>query len=153
LFAVLTSLTGSTTPVVAPSSIDSATVRQVEDRKSPKEIGTTLATEEYVRQYFSDIPIMVQIAKCESHFHQVDKYGNIQRGNKTPADIGVMQINETYHKDEARKFNYDIYSLEGNTAYARKLYNEQGTEPWRSSKACWNGNQDLATLNQAIQTN
>jgi hypothetical protein len=51
--------------------------------------------------------------------------------------VGVMQINEHYHLDKSVKENYDIYTLEGNAAYARELYQEQGTAPWNSSKACW----------------
>jgi hypothetical protein len=31
----------------------------------------------------------------------------------------------------------DIYSLEGNMAYAKFLYENEGTKPWRSSSKCW----------------
>jgi len=80
---------------------------------------------------------MIQIAKCESHFRQLDADGNVHRGAIDPEDVGVMQINEHFQGDTAAKENYDIYTLEGNTAYARKLYEDQGTQPWNSSKACW----------------
>jgi hypothetical protein len=104
---------------------------------SKKEVEIMMSTEKYVKQYFSDIPIMVQIARCESQFRQLDKDGSIHRGNVNSEDVGVMQINEHYHLDTAEKNNYNIYTLEGNTSYARKLYEKEGTQPWSSSKACW----------------
>jgi hypothetical protein len=80
---------------------------------------------------------MIQIARCESTFRQLDADGEVHRGKVVPQDVGVMQINETYHLATAEKENYNIYTLEGNTAYARDLYERQGTTPWNSSKACW----------------
>jgi hypothetical protein len=96
-----------------------------------------MSTEQYVRRYFKDLPIMVQIARCESQFRQLDDDGSIHRGKVNNLDVGVMQINEHYHLDTAEKNNYNIYTIEGNTSYARKLYEEKGTQPWSSSKACW----------------
>ncbi|MEO8638200.1 MAG: hypothetical protein ABI430_04865 [Candidatus Taylorbacteria bacterium] len=90
-----------------------------------------------VRSYFKDIPQMVQIAKCESAFRQIDSAGNILRGRVNRQDIGVMQINEAYHAKESKKLGYDIYSLEGNMEYARYLYEKKGSQPWNSSSACW----------------
>jgi hypothetical protein len=102
-----------------------------------KDIENMISTEQYVREYFKDIPIMIQIARCESQFKQLNKNGEIHRGIVNPADVGVMQINERYHLDRATKNNYDIYSVEGNMAYARELYEDSGTQPWISSKPCW----------------
>jgi len=48
-----------------------------------------------------------------------------------------MQINELYHADEAKALGYDIYTIQGNVAFARYLYDKQGTKPWMSSSACW----------------
>lgn len=105
-----------------------------------------MSTEQYVRQYFSDIPIMIQIARCESTFRQLDTDGDIHRGRVNSADVGVMQINEFYHQGKAEKEGLDIHTLPGNVAYARDLYERQGTQPWISSKACWGKyeNKDLA---------
>jgi hypothetical protein len=58
-----------------------------------------------------------------------------------------MQINEKYHLEKSEKDNYNIYTLEGNTAYARQLYEEEGTRPWNSSKACWG--KSVANSNQS----
>ena len=140
-----------TVPTNSSASIDSSVVRQMEGRKSNGEIGNMIGTEEYVRQYFSDIPIMVSIANCESNFRQLDKSGEVHRGVKNSADVGVMQINEHYHLDESVRKNYDIYTISGNTAYARKLYEKQGTDPWSSSKTCW-GKYENKTINLAVNT-
>jgi hypothetical protein len=96
-----------------------------------------LTTQEKVQKYFSDIPIMSKIASCESHYRQFDNNGNTLRGVVNGADVGVMQINEKYHAATALKLGYDLYSLEGNMAYARYLYSKQGVRPWVHSSKCW----------------
>ena len=95
--------------------------------------------EQYVRIYFSDIPIMAEISECESRFRQFDNNGDVLRGEQNPRDVGVMQINEDYHLDTALEKGIDLYTLEGNLAYARDLYEKMGTSPWKYSKKCWGG--------------
>ncbi len=90
-----------------------------------------------VRAYFSDIPALIEIARCESGFRHTDKSGNILRGTQTTDDIGVMQINEYYHGESAKRLGYDITSLNGNMAFARHLYGVYGTDPWKASAKCW----------------
>jgi hypothetical protein len=91
----------------------------------------------YVKDYFSDIPVMTRIAKCESRNRQVNKSGGVIRGEKNTYDVGVMQINELYHAETAKKMGINLYSLDGNVRYARYLYEKQGTKPWMSSAPCW----------------
>ena len=143
---VISGITGVTTHVTpsAPAQVDSAVVEQVENKTKTKDVANLMDIETYVRQYFADIPIMIQVAKCESRFKQFDTDGSIHRGIANPADVGVMQINEHYHLDTSVKQNYNIYTLEGNMAYGRELYEEKGTQPWSSSKACW-GKMDPTT--------
>ena len=92
---------------------------------------------EFVQSYFADAPIMVSIAKCESRFHQYGEHGSVYRGEINNLDVGVMQINEYYHSDTAKKLGIDLYTIQGNVAYARCLYDKQGTAPWSSSEGCW----------------
>ena len=144
----LSSVTGITSPITiteVPKQEQQSVVKEI----SKKDVERIMSTEQYVRQYFSDIPIMIQIAKCESRFRQLDAGGEVHRGEINNADVGVMQINEFYHLDTAEKGDYDIYTLEGNTKYARVLYEKYGTTPWNSSKACWGKyeNKDLAINN------
>lgn len=94
--------------------------------------------EERVRDYFTDTPILAEVARCESQFRHFGKNGNIIRGIANAKDVGVMQINEQYHGDKAETLGLDIYSLDGNLAYASYLYKKEGTKPWRSSAKCWN---------------
>jgi hypothetical protein len=93
--------------------------------------------EEYVREYYADTPVMADIASCESHFRQFDSTGSVLRGEVVHEDLGLMQVNETYHGATAKKLGLDLYSIQGNLAYAKYLYEEEGTEPWNSSWACW----------------
>ncbi len=114
---------------------------RLEQLKSPKIV------EQYVREYFKDIPILIYVAKCESRFRQIGEDNEVVRGEHNNQDVGVMQINEQYHLERATKLGYDIYSIEGNMAYARRLYDQQGTVPWSSSGACWEKykNREVAT--------
>ncbi len=99
--------------------------------KTPQTLG------EYVRQYYSDTPILADIAWCESRMRQVDKDGQIFRGIANHADVGVMQINTEYHEERALEMNLDLYTLDGNLSYGKYLYEKEGTKPWASSRACW----------------
>jgi hypothetical protein len=90
----------------------------------------------FVQDYFADIPLMAHIAGCESRYRQY-KSGQVLRGEGNNYDVGVMQINELYHADTALKLGINIYSIDGNVAYARYLYEREGAKPWMSSSACW----------------
>ena len=135
---VMSSVTGVQSPIqVADAPKLENSGYEMVKQSSPKEVENIMSTEEYVRKYFKDIPVMVQIARCESTFRQLDADGDIHRGVVNPEDVGVMQINEHYHLNKSLQGNYDIYTIEGNTAYARALYEQQGIQPWSASKACW----------------
>ncbi len=81
--------------------------------------------------------IMLDIARCESNFRQFDKTGEVLRGVVNSKDVGLFQVNEYYHLAQAESLGIDLYSTEGNIAYARELYNTAGTTPWGWSKSCW----------------
>jgi len=119
------------TSVLNPINLGVATVGKV--------IQTPEYVEQYVRVYFSDIPIMTEIAECESNFRQFDHNGNVLRGEQNRRDVGVMQINEDFHLETALEMNIDLYTLEGNLSYGRALYEKYGTKPWKYSKKCWGG--------------
>jgi len=100
------------------------------------ELATT-ETEAIVRDYFRDIPVLVQVARCESHFRHTLSDGSILKGRVDPADTGVMQINKRYHSETAHQLGLDLDNIYDNMAYARYLYDNQGTQPWSASSACW----------------
>lgn len=102
------------------------------------------SVEEYVHEYFADIPVMIDVARCESRFRHFGKNGAVLRGELTPADVGVMQINETYHKKTADKMEINLHSIDGNLAYARYLFEKEGTTPWLASSRCWGKHQHVA---------
>lgn len=93
--------------------------------------------EKFIGDYFADIPLMQKIAKCESRNRHFNKNGTVLRGEITPLDRGVMQINLYYHAKTAEKLGLDLHDLDDNVAYARYLYEKEGAKPWMSSSACW----------------
>lgn len=99
---------------------------------------TLASTEAIVREYFADIPVMIEIARCESTFRHTLEDGSVLQGRVDPADTGVMQINKRYHLETATAMNLDVDTIEDNMAYARYLYERQGVQPWSASAPCWN---------------
>jgi hypothetical protein len=100
-------------------------------------IEKSLTVKDKVSIYFDDLPIMIDVARCESRFRHLDKNGSVLRGVENSKDVGVMQINEYYHGKTSKKLGYDIYTLEGNMGYARYLYEKDGARPWLASSSCW----------------
>lgn len=94
-------------------------------------------TEKIVREYFSDIPVMIQVARCESHFRHTLADGSVLRGEVDSADTGVMQINKRYHASKAAELGLDLDNIYDNMKYARYLYEKKGTQPWKASSPCW----------------
>ena len=136
---------GSATPAVSsPYAVASATPAMAEQ--------TARSVQQFARTYFADIPIMIDIARCESKFRQFDADGNVLRGKVNTGDIGLMQINEGYHAEAAAKLGVDINTIEGNAAYARYLYEREGTQPWISSSKCWGKNKNDAAPTFAAET-
>ncbi len=114
----------SYSPVEAAESVASTTASTT--KLTPIEI------EAKVRAAFADVPVMVEIAKCESKFRQFTDAGNIFYGGQAQGMIGVFQFYESIHKPIATALGYDLATVEGNIAYARHLYKESGVGPWRS---------------------
>ncbi len=124
--------TASSTDQQASDSIDAqtATTSRAFDPFNPDDV------EARVRAYFSDIPIMVEIARCESDFHMYDTYGNPLYGG-TGGMVGVFQEAAAIHNDAAKNLGLNINTLDGNLAYARYLVENQGLAPWYASAHCW----------------
>ena len=93
--------------------------------------------ERFVTDYFADIPILADIAKCESRFRHLNSSGEVLEGEENSNDRGVMQINLWYHAKTAKKLGLDVQNLDDNVQYARYLYEKEGAKPWMSSSACW----------------
>jgi hypothetical protein len=102
-----------------------------------REVTPSNETERIVRSYFRDIPIMVEIARCESTFRHTLADGSVLQGRVDPDDTGVMQINKFFHEETATNMQLDLDDIYHNMAYARYLYETQGTQPWSASMPCW----------------
>lgn len=84
-------------------------------------------------------PILKKICDAESSGKQFNADGSVLRGVIDKSDIGICQINERYNNDEARRLGYDIYTEQGNKAFALHLFNTRGTQPWEASRCIKNG--------------
>jgi hypothetical protein len=98
---------------------------------------TSTQVEAKVRTYFKDIPVMIEIARCESEFRQFTDAGTVLKGGSAGGMIGIFQFFESIHATPAKALGSDITTLEGNLEYARHLYELQGTTPWNPAKNCW----------------
>lgn len=134
------SLTASLSVAVL-AVINSATLSQA---AAPQAMPQAQTVKEYVQEYFTDEPVMIAIAECESHFKQFDKDGNVLKNSKGSSAVGMFQIMSSVHDETADKLGLNINSIQGNAAYARYLYEKHGTAPWNASKACWGKKTELA---------
>ena len=129
---LITSLYGGPVNVaVAQNVADSANTQNKTAIENP------ITLEGYVRNYFIETPILADIAKCESEFRQFNTDGSVLRGRVNKSDVGLLQINEAYHEEKAVELGLDLETVDGNLAYAKYLYDKEGTTPWNASKKCW----------------
>lgn len=83
-------------------------------------------------------PVLERIAECESGGKQFEENGSVVTGRLNSKDKGKFQINEFYWGEKAKELGHDIYTLEGNTAMARWIFENHGTGAWVHSSKCWN---------------
>jgi hypothetical protein len=129
-------LAATSISTVIPESTEYGQIATTQEIEKVAEL-SPLNDEKIVRSYFRDLPIMVQIARCESSFTHTLADGSILRGRVDNADTGVMQINRRFHEKTAEVMNLDLNDIYHNMAYARYLYETQGTQPWSASAPCW----------------
>lgn len=139
-------------PTVASQEKEAETPLETElvSTTTPEKVEVVAETKQ-TRPSVHNLPsILLDIAWCESRDNQ-NKVGynyrfreiTLEDGSTTTEkylwskDIGRFQINDYYHAEEARRLGFDIYTEEGNTLYAIRLYNTNGTRDWNPSKPCW----------------
>ena len=96
--------------------------------------------QEVIKEVPIKAPIMERIAKCESPTGHYGKNGQVAvRGNDNhTVDIGYLQINSYYWGEKATELGYNLWIEEDNKKMGDWIYQNKGTEPWSSSKKCWN---------------
>lgn len=113
------------------------TVGVAETNKRPSVKHAPILAQKAVISALSDSPrILREIARCESGFRQFDANGAPLKNIKSSA-TGVFQIMYSAHYRAAKNHGWDLLTTKGNIAYAKHLYNTEGTSPWKSSKDCW----------------
>lgn len=101
--------------------------------------------EAFLRDYFHDLPVMVEIARCESSFKNIQSnllYSNGPRRGQQERSFGFFQIHEPNWHALAIELGLDDYQTDAmqNVLLARRLYELEGLKPWRFSKNCWGPN-------------
>lgn len=83
-------------------------------------------------------PVMDRIIKCESGGkHTVNGQVLVKINTNGSYDTGIAQINSIWNK-KATELGYNLSIEKDNIAFANYLFKTYGSEPWYSSKACWN---------------
>ena len=129
--ASIAKATGALSTVASTSAVIASTTATTTIATSTPITGRAVV-EKLVREYFADIPVMIEIARCESNFRQFTDSGLVMRGGNGGVMVGVFQFFESVHAKTARALGFDITTIEGNLAYARHLYKQEGTTPWIS---------------------
>ena len=80
---------------------------------------------------------MLKIADCESGGKQFYPDGSLVRDSVTGTHVGVYQLSTKEFAAVAASMNEDIYTEQGNIAFALQLYKLRGTAPWLASEGCW----------------
>lgn len=106
--------------------------------------------EALVREAFADASEMVAVAKCESRYRQFSSPGTVLRGGTNKGYIGIFQIGERLHLAPAAKLGMDVNTIEGNIAYARHMYDAQGSVPWRECVPSGAANASAASGNAVL---
>jgi hypothetical protein len=136
---ILTVLLATSVTTLAPADTAYGTIAVAEAATQEGQVTReVLDTERIVRSYFRDIPVMAEIARCESTFRHTLPDGTVLTGRVDSDDTGVMQINRRYHGEKAAALKLDLNDIYHNMAYARYLYETQGVQPWSASAPCWN---------------
>ena len=87
--------------------------------------GQSKAIEIIRRTWRKDWKVGVAIAKCESGLRAEATNDN----KNSTRDFGYFQVNSVHKIDASDPV--------ANAAFAKILYDEQGLNPWNSSKKCW----------------
>lgn len=115
-----------------PAEAAATSTPLVENTSTSTNVHNRAAVESRVREYFTDVPVMIEIARCESNFRQFTDGGSVLGGGSGGGMVGVFQLYGDVHDNAATNLGFDINTLEGNIGYARHLYESSGTDPWLS---------------------
>lgn len=95
---------------------------------------STSSIKAYILSQFPNAPVMADIASCESHFRQLNYDGSVLIGKQNSDDTGVFMINKKYHLKEATSLGLNLDIFVDNVAFAKVLYERNGTRDWNWSK-------------------
>ncbi len=135
--AVTAPLQQSSSPITTKAEARSVAADSSLQQNMKQKANPNAGVEAAVREYFADIPLMIEIARCESKFRQFGPNGDVLHGVQVHSDLGALQVNRGYHGARAEKLGLNLETLADNMRYSRILQKEQGYWPWISSHPCW----------------
>jgi hypothetical protein len=77
---------------------------------------------------------MLEVARLESHLVHYKENGQVLKGQVTPLDRGLFQINLGFWGEEAAALGLDVHNIVDNVKMARHIYDTQGISAW----VAWN---------------
>jgi hypothetical protein len=103
----------------------------------PQATSNSSLTEAFLQDYFHDIPVMVEVARCESAFQNVQS--RLRQPYGREKSFGYFQIHEPDWHDAAMRLGLVNYKTDAkhNVLMARHVYNVQGLDAWKASRYCW----------------
>lgn len=142
--------------IFGDKSVSSTQTRQVQGTLSPE-------VAEAIEKHFGDlgsdtVAIMKRIALAESDGMQFRPDGSVVLNKDDGKATGVFQIHPV-NFDTCYKLSMSVYTLEGNVACARVLFDQEdssgakiGTKHWNSSASRWR-TAELTTSNPVVTEN
>ncbi len=91
----------------------------------------------WLRITFPEAPYMIYIANCESTGLVHRKNGKLLPNATGGSDRGVLQIHMDTHRAQIKKLGLNMEKNKHYFQFARILYDENGINPWNSSRHCW----------------
>src|SRR3990167_5804850 len=134
-FALILGLGASNVPMVAKTPISSVIAKNSQQMPILEATGQINIPE--IATSIEIPSILDRIAFCESGSKQFNSDGSVVRGKTNYLDVGKLQINLFYHGTEAENMDMNLFTEEGNTAYALYLFNKNGFKDWENSRSCW----------------
>jgi len=111
----------TTTAIVVESGTPELSDPPSQQAQSPDTSGFSAL----ILETFPDAPYMLDVARCESSVRQYLPSGEVLMGGGGGNYIGIFQIGSQW-VSRAKSMGMDVYTPEGNIAFARFLFDDSG---------------------------
>lgn len=123
---------GSSQPSV-PSSKQSSEAQMIDEECTVRKSILNVEMRQRIRDDLKDYPLLIAVACRESGFNQMNPASPnevlLNRNKDGTVKIGVLQISSA-HEELWKDLKEDPYTLKGNLAIAKVIYDREGIDPW-----------------------